>query len=557
MAIPKLLNITRKALQDTGKNTITDGSIGLSDSNSGANFQLTLNGISSMTYQPIIADLPATDKLKVNYSSNASTATRDIYYSSQVVADNIGQLTLVNPQVVTITTTGTALSEPYLSILVNKYCTNLYEDQANIYYCKEPLLGRTMGDGAWVVEMLNPYLVSAQSNNDNAILASFENESNTNVRLKNIADPTDLQDAVTKNYINTIELNLQEDLQDLKTDIDTVEVDLKEYVDNSGGIYYADMTSSTDLQLIDQKYIQNKNIILTDSSGEMVYLNGVKTLPDGYTPLEYIETNGNAYIDTGYFPNNKTAIHMDFQFTRDVAAHIFGARTASQNDAFAICFESDFGWCLQINDSIYNGGIFDRSIRHKIILNADYFQIDGNINTTINASASSFTSGGSLYIAACSNSTIPDENMYGKIYQFAIVEEDDFKSLFVPAKNPSGAIGLYDLLQNRFFSSAGSQAFTAGPSLSVNCSAYYFAYPTTAGKNVAVGYYYVVPQNTYCEGYATTASRLIGPTEGTIYHNFTTLLAADNGYYRPIRVSTQEPTASDGNVGDIWIVYTE
>lgn len=128
MAIPKLLNITRKALQDTGKNTITDGSIGLSDSNSGANFQLTLNGISSMTYQPVIADTPATDKLKVNYSGSASTTTRDIYYSSQVVADNIGQLTLVNPQVVTITTTGTALSEPYLSILVNKYCTNLYEN---------------------------------------------------------------------------------------------------------------------------------------------------------------------------------------------------------------------------------------------------------------------------------------------------------------------------------------------------------------------------------------------------------------------------------------------
>lgn len=57
-------------------------------------------------------------------------------------------------------------------------------------------------------------------------------------------------------------------------------------------------------------------------------------------------------------------------------------------------------------------------------------------------------------------------------------------------------------------------------------------------------------------------------TTSTIYQNqfknsiylsseSTTPLDNSNRYYRPILTSTQEPTASDGNVGDIWIVYTE
>lgn len=338
---------------------------------------------------------------------------------------------------------------------------------------------------------------------------------------------------------------------------DPSDVATKEYVDNSGGVYYADITSESSLQQIDLEYSRGKSIVLTQPySGATIPQSAAISLPSDYTPLEYIETDGNAYIDTGYYPNEKTLIQMDFQFTRDVAAHIFGARTASQNDAFAVCWESDFAWCIQINDSIYNGGTFDRAARHKVALSTGNFQVDGNVTASI-LDYTPFTCGGSLYIAACSNSTIPDENMFGKIYQFAIIENGGLRSLFVPTKNSAGTVGLYDLLQRRFFSSIGSQAFTAGPELDVHCSMYQFTQPSSQNGSVAIICSSIVPQNNYLITTTVNGSRLIGPTQGSIYHNFSTFLAADNGYYRPIRVSTQEPTASDGNIGDIWIVYTE
>ena len=47
-----------------------------------------------------------------------------------------------------------------------------------------------------------------------------------------------------------------------------------------------------------------------------------------------------------------------------------------------------------------------------------------------------------------------------------------------------------------------------------------------------------------------------GAFTGAISGNVTTAISSSVGYYRPIRVSMFEPTASDGNTGDIWVVYS-
>lgn len=40
------------------------------------------------------------------------------------------------------------------------------------------------------------------------------------------------------------------------------------------------------------------------------------------------------------------------------------------------------------------------------------------------------------------------------------------------------------------------------------------------------------------------------------YYNGATTISASRGYYRPIRASIEEPAADDGNVGDLWVVYS-
>lgn len=46
-----------------------------------------------------------------------------------------------------------------------------------------------------------------------------------------------------------------------------------------------------------------------------------------------------------------------------------------------------------------------------------------------------------------------------------------------------------------------------------------------------------------------------GRAAASVYRDTDTEISSSIGYYRPIRLSTEEPTASDGNIGDIWIQY--
>ena len=39
------------------------------------------------------------------------------------------------------------------------------------------------------------------------------------------------------------------------------------------------------------------------------------SLPSGYKRLEYIQSSGTQYIDTGFKPNQDTGITIDFQLT--------------------------------------------------------------------------------------------------------------------------------------------------------------------------------------------------------------------------------------------------
>ena len=88
------------------------------------------------------------------------------------------------------------------------------------------------------------------------------------------------------------------------------------------------------------------------------------------------------------------------------------------------------------------------------------------------------------------------------------------------------------------------------------------ASPSSVMHMVGGGYYLYFSQ---ANGWLSLEPSIF--TRGTIANVYVPLqresmsqpapLSASDAYYRPIYTSTREPTASDGKVGDIWIVYTE
>lgn len=68
--------------------------------------------------------------------------------------------------------------------------------------------------------------------------------------------------------------------------------------------------------------------------------------------------------------------------------------------------------------------------------------------------------------------------------------------------------------------------------------------------NTYYHYITITPNNVWNRGIAYNSKIFT-----SIYCNNQTAITSSQGYYRPIRLSTEEPTASDGYVGDIWIQY--
>lgn len=188
-------------------------------------------------------------------------------------------------------------------------------------------------------------------------------------------------------------------------------------------------------------------------------------LPDEYTELEYIESTGAQWIDTGFSPNQDTRTVVDFELTTAYSSirAIFGVRDTSSSTAanqFAFwntsnsSFRSDyFGTSRPISG-------LDAQNRYVVDKNKNITSIDGL--TVTNAEATGQCSYNMVLFA------ISTEGKLGyfsnlKLYSGQIYDNGTIIRDFIPAKNSNGQIGLYDLINALFYVNAGEGSFLPGP----------------------------------------------------------------------------------------------
>lgn len=192
-------------------------------------------------------------------------------------------------------------------------------------------------------------------------------------------------------------------------------------------------------------------------------------LPTGYTQVEYIQSSGTQYIDTGYKPNSNTRVvckvfGMD---TSHGSQAVFGARTStSSTDKFVF---------LVTDDKYYRTDYGNNNAQFSTSINfSGDFVIDKNKNVTIlnesnQLSNTAFSFNSSLNLFLFASNTGGTANVfangmglkYCKIYDNGTLVRD-----FIPCKNSSGAIGLYDIVGNQFYANAGTGSFAAGANVS-------------------------------------------------------------------------------------------
>lgn len=189
----------------------------------------------------------------------------------------------------------------------------------------------------------------------------------------------------------------------------------------------------------------------------------VQILPDGYTQLEYIQSNGGAhYIDTGFKPNQNTGIIAKFQLLSSTGNQtpIF-SRTSRNVASFGVFIDSNSRWIADYGTLRYT----NNSIGAQTLINLNF---DKNVvkfnNDSYTFDAQTFQGSSNLTIFGMNTGGTVANNARMNFYSCEIYDNGTLIRSFIPCKNPSGTIGLYDIVNSKFYTNVGSGGtFTAGP----------------------------------------------------------------------------------------------
>ena len=184
-------------------------------------------------------------------------------------------------------------------------------------------------------------------------------------------------------------------------------------------------------------------------------------LPDGYTPLEYIESTGTQYIDTGITGGAGLSIDLVAQGTGD--------------KGIIVSFDQDWsGAYVGDNGSNFraNAVFTEASSLQKTNITTYWETYDSKLKqtTTINGITKTVYTYArtpqKINIFRGTNWSTLDSFWVGKVYSFSIFRNGNLILNLVPVKNSSGVVGMYDTVNNQFLAKQGDGAFVAGPEVS-------------------------------------------------------------------------------------------
>lgn len=181
-------------------------------------------------------------------------------------------------------------------------------------------------------------------------------------------------------------------------------------------------------------------------------------LPEGYLQLSYIQGSGTQYIDTGFKPNNNTRVVMDVESAADGTFAFFGTRDTETTNAYILwqlsstSIRSDYG-ANQVQQTV-------DSTKNRIVIDKHEASCMYGSISIENESSTFSCSNNLLLFTTSTGGTVDERKASAKLYSCKIYDDDLLIRNFVPVKNDSDQVGLYDLIEEKFYANAGTGAFT-------------------------------------------------------------------------------------------------
>lgn len=194
------------------------------------------------------------------------------------------------------------------------------------------------------------------------------------------------------------------------------------------------------------------------NAGTGVFFAGPRRVkfPNGYKQLEYIQSSGTQYVDTNVKPTQAFLLDIFIQTLQTTSGGIAVSDQTLGTNGFGVwCNAAAFGSQTKQSLSLHN----DAPIVIKLSQSGLF--LNGSSIWTVNSET--FTVPANMYLFALNRNGVISEKLTGKLYSCKLYDNATLIRDFVPCSNPLGDIGLYDLVNSKFYTNAGTGVFIAGP----------------------------------------------------------------------------------------------
>lgn len=191
-----------------------------------------------------------------------------------------------------------------------------------------------------------------------------------------------------------------------------------------------------------------------------------------FTPIEYLESTGLQYINTGFLPNQDTRVVVEFKAMSGYYGTIFGARTASANSTFSFIYtmngatiSDDYGNTRRVLGSkIFNQTIvIDKNKSYTYVLNKS----TGSSIYRTDSTYTNFQTAFPLYLFGMNDGGALNINESGTrlIYSAKIYDNGTLVRDFIPVLDGGNIPCMYDRITEQYFYNQGTGDFIAGPNI--------------------------------------------------------------------------------------------
>lgn len=192
--------------------------------------------------------------------------------------------------------------------------------------------------------------------------------------------------------------------------------------------------------------------------------NVLKGVESTYTFVEFIESTGTQYIDTGFKNNQDSRIVMDVQVVAKprTNAWLFGGKNSTTNGARNVFLQNGSSWAVDYNSD--NTRITLSGVDILTRLNVDFNKNTVTINEqSYSFKAATFQCNYNHYLFAQNKIGEVSGYISARLYSCQIYDNDVLVRDFIPVRvKDSGEYGLLDNVNNVFYGSASNTQFIGG-----------------------------------------------------------------------------------------------